>query len=131
MSSFEAVVSKIESNESLHIVEFAFDAMTLRMMSLELSEDITIGSRVTLIVKPTHIALAKGFIGEVSYSNQLPSTIQSIERGKLLCSITLRCADTIFESIITAKSAEKMHLKIGESVTALIKASELSIGEVL
>ena len=101
------------------------------MMSLELSENIQIGTQVKLNCKSSHIAIAKNFSGEVSYSNKLNCEIVSLENGELLSCIHLKIFDTILESIITVNSSKKMGLKVGDNVTAFIKASELSISEVL
>ena len=131
MSSLIAIVKEIESCDSLHIVKFEINGETLSMMSLDLNQNIKIGTKVKLVVKPSHIAIAKNFSGEVSYSNKLDSTISSIENGKLLSSITLSFYDNTLESIITVNSSKKMDLKVGDKVIAFIKASELSIGEVL
>ena len=87
--------------------------------------------KVKLAIKPTHIAIGKEFSGEVSYSNQLKCTILNIENGELLSSITLKVFDTLLESIITVNSSKRMDLKVGDNVTAFIKASDLSIGEVI
>jgi len=130
VSAFEAIVSRIQNSNNLHIVEFEANHQIVRMMSLELSKDIQVGAKVKLLVKPTHIAIAKNFAGELSYANQLASTIHSIEYGELLCSITLACCSTFLEAIITLESAKNMHLHLGDSVTTLIKASELSIVKV-
>jgi len=131
MSNIIVIVSDIKSCDSLHIVKFDFHGTTLSMMSLDLNEDIKVGVKVRLVVKPTHVVLAKDFVGEVSYSNQLESTITSCEEGELLASIQLKVFDTHLESIITAKSSKRMNLKVGDRVTAFIKASELSIVEVV
>lgn len=131
MSSLIATVTQIQNCDSLHIVKFDCYNQTLSMMSLDLSEDIQIGTKVKLVIKPTHIALARNFSGEVSYSNKLDTTIESIENGQLLSSVKLKFVDTTLESIITLNSSQKMALKIGDKVTAFIKASELSIGELI
>ena len=131
MSSLIARVSKIQNCESLHIVHFECYGETLSMMSLDLNEDIKIGTKVKLVVKASHIAIAKNFSGDVSYSNKLDSTIESIENGELLSSIKLSFFDSILESIITLTSSKKMDLKVGDKVTAFIKASELSIADVI
>ena len=101
------------------------------MMSLDIDEAIMIGTKVKLSVKPSHIAIAKDFTGELSYANQLPCKIKSIENGTLLSSVKLSFFDVVLESIITLASSEKMQLKAGDAITAFIKASELSIEEVL
>ncbi len=131
MSIFLATVTSIESCDSLHIVKFNAYGTTLSMMSLDLAQNIKIGTKVKLIVKPSHIAIAKNFSGDVSYSNKLSSTIIAIENGQLLSSIELRFFDTVLESIITVASSKKMNLQVDDRVEAFIKASELSIAEVL
>ncbi len=131
MSDLIATVLEILSCDNLHIVKFTCYTQTLSMMSLDLSQDIKVGTKVKLIVKPTHIAIAKNFSGDVSYSNLFNSTITNIENGKLLSSIELKYFDTTLESIITLASSKRMDLKVGDSVTAFVKASELSIGEVI
>jgi len=131
MSYLIATVSKIQNCDALHIVKFECYNQTLSMMSLDLSSNIKVGTKVKLVVKPSHIAIAKNFSGYVSYSNRLDSTIESIENGKLLSSIKLSFFDTLLESIITLESSQKMNLQAGDKITAFIKASELSIAEVL
>ncbi len=130
MNLIEASIKTIESCESLHVVKFVSHGQTLSMMSLELADTVAIGTKVTLCVKSSHIAIAKSFSGDVSYSNQLACKIASIDNGKLLSSITLECCETLIESIITVDSSKRMDLKVGDAVTALIKASELSISEI-
>ncbi len=131
MSQLIATIKKINSVDNLNIVEFDFDGLTLKMMSLDLNNDLQIGTKVRLSVKPTSISIAKNLIGEISLSNQIVATIKSIENGQLLCSLLLAVNNTILESIITVDSSKRMNLKENDIVTILIKASDLSIGEVL
>lgn len=131
MSQIKATITCIDTVESLNIVTFDFYGTVLKMMSLDLSEEIQVGKKVTLAVKPSHIAIAKDISGILSYSNQLKATIQSCNNGKLLSSIKLRIEDVMLESIITYDSVLKMDLKAGDEVIAMIKASELSIVDVL
>ena len=131
MNTIVAEVKEIKNIDNLNIVKFYFAGTTLSMMSLELNENIKVGAKVKLITKPTHIAIAKNFNGEVSYSNQLDAEIIHVENGELLSSIKIRIWETTLESIITKDSSERMNLHIGDKVTAFIKANELSIVEVL
>ncbi len=131
MSKIIANIKQINSVDSLNIVSFDFSGISLKMMSLELKSQIKVGSKVLLTAKPTSIAIGKGFSGEISYSNQIPATISSIELGELLCNIKLSILDITLESIITVDSAKRLNLQVGDSVTAFIKASELSILEVI
>jgi molybdopterin-binding protein len=131
MSPFIATIKKINNIDSLNIVEFDFAEIPLKMMSLDLNKDVQIGKKVRLAVKPTNISIAKNLFGEISLSNQLVANIKSVENGQLLSSIILEVNDTIFESIITADSSKRMNLQKNEQVSILIKASDLSILEVL
>jgi molybdopterin-binding protein len=131
MSQITAVITDIESVDNLNIVKFDFSGQPLKMMSLGLSEEVAVGKRVILGVKPTHIAIGKNLSGLLSYSNQIPSKIISCEHGKLLSSIKLSVQDIMLESIITLESALSMDLKEDDEVTIMIKASQLSILEVL
>lgn len=131
MSKLIATIKKINSIDNLNIVEFEFLGTTLKMMSLDLGSNIQIGKKVRLSVKPTNISIAKNFTGEISLSNQLVVIIQNIENGELLSSVSLKISDFLLESIITVDSSKRMNLQIGDEVKILIKASNLSIEEVL
>ncbi len=131
MKRLIATVSRVQTLECLNIVSFDLGDVNLKMMSLDLDESIIIGTKVSLNIKPISVAIAKNLSGELSYSNQISSQIQSIHKGELLCSIGLTSPSMEFESIITALSAQNMNLRIGDAVTALIKANDVSICEVL
>ena len=131
MNTLVATVTKIDNIDNLNIVNFNFSDQTLSMMSLDLSDGIKIGTKVKLITKPSYIAIAKEFSGILSYSNQLKAKIKELENGKLLSSVKLQIEEFVLESIITFESSKKMDLKVGDEVTAFIKASELSILKVL
>ncbi|NCO02205.1 MAG: molybdenum-pterin-binding protein [Epsilonproteobacteria bacterium] len=50
-----------------------------------------------------------------------------MDSGEILCSVRIKLQDTILESIITQSSALKMDIKVGDTIIALIKASDVSI----
>ena len=131
MSTFKATVTQIQSEDMLNIVTFKTKNHTLKMMSLTLNTTLQVGDQVKLSVKATAVALAKELSGMLSYSNQVPLKIQSIDRGKLLCSLLLEDEDFTLESIITTTSVDRMNLQVKDEVTALIKSSDLSICEYL
>lgn len=131
MSNIIAIVKKIDSESSLNIVTFDFYGTSLKMMSLELSEDICLDAKVVLSIKPFSVAVAKDFKGELSYSNQIETKVSSIVEGKLLCNLKLLVKDSYIESIITLESLKRIDIKVGDSILALIKANEVSIVEIL
>ena len=131
MSTLKAKITDIQGVDNLHVVKFDFFGHSLSMMSLELKNNVQVGSNVVLKTKATSIAIAKDFSGELSYANKLKSKIVAIQNGELLSSIKLQTNDAILESIITKDSSISMNLNIGDDVIALIKANEISIVEVL
>ncbi|MEQ1870896.1 MAG: TOBE domain-containing protein [Vicinamibacterales bacterium] len=65
----------------------------------------------------------------LSARNHLKGTIEEIEFGDILAHVTVRVADGVIESVITKRSAEEMGLKKGDSVTAVVKATEVMIAK--
>lgn len=130
MKNLQGTIVEIESCDALHIVKIKCDEQILKMISLQLDDTMQIGKCVTLICKPSSVAIAKNFTGELSYSNQIPVVINSISEGEMVCSLKLKFNKYELESIITKSSCDNMNLKVGQNVTALIKANELSISQV-
>ena len=126
-----ARVKDIKTIDSLNIVEFDFNNITLKMMSLELHKEVKLESKVKLLVKPTSVAISKKYIEDISLSNQALAKIVAIENGELLSSLSLQINDTFIESIITKESSQRLDLKKGDIINILIKASDLSILRVL
>jgi len=131
MSNIVATVSNIWAIDSLHKIGFDFCNKTIFMICLELDNCIKIGTKVKLEISPSHIAITKNFTGLISYSNIIDATIVSINSGDILSSIELKFCNTTIETIITTTSSKEMNLKVGDNIKALLKATELSIIEVL
>jgi molybdopterin-binding protein len=131
MSKLLATIKKISTVDNLNIVEFDFHGKILKMMSLDLGKEVQVGKKVILSVKSTNVLLAKNLSGDLSFSNKLVARIENIENGILLSSVILKINDTYIESIITADSSIRMNLQENDIVTVLIKASNLSIEEIL
>ncbi|HJE02710.1 DNA-binding transcriptional regulator ModE [Aliarcobacter thereius] len=126
-----ARVKNIHSSDSLNIIEFDFYNNIFKMMSLDLIENLQVGSKVELLVKPTNISISKKHIEDISLSNQALAKIISINSGELLSNIILEINSTKLESIITKNSKERLNLKENDEVNILIKASDLSIYRIL
>ena len=59
--------------------------------------------------------------------NRLPGTIEKIVSDKVVSEILIRTAAGNVASIITTGSVKRMDLKEGNTVLAIIKATEVSI----
>lgn len=69
---------------------------------------------------------------ELSARNQLAGTIARIELGDLMAEVTVDIGggQTVV-SLITRGSVERLRLKEGDQVVAVVKATEVLIGETL
>jgi molybdopterin-binding protein len=65
----------------------------------------------------------------LSARNHLKGTIEEIQLGDVLAHVTVRVGESVIESVITRRSAEEMALKKGDSVTAVVKATEVMIAK--
>ncbi len=62
-----------------------------------------------------------------SIRNRLPGTIEKIVSDKVVSEVLVRTAAGNVTSIITTGSVERMNLKEGDKVFAIIKATEISV----
>jgi molybdopterin-binding protein len=65
----------------------------------------------------------------LSARNHLQGTIEEIQMGDVVTHVTIRVAGGVIESVITRRSAEEMGLKVGDAVTAVVKATEVMIAK--
>ena len=64
-----------------------------------------------------------------SIRNRLQGTIEKIVSDKVVSEVVIRTAAGSVTSIITTGSANRMNLKEGDTVFAIIKATEVSIAK--
>jgi molybdopterin-binding protein len=62
-----------------------------------------------------------------SIRNRLPGTIEKIVSDKVVSEIVIRTAAGEVTSVITTGSVQRMNLKEGDQVCAMIKATEVSV----
>lgn len=62
-----------------------------------------------------------------SIRNRLPGTIEKIVSDKVVAEIVIRTAAGTVTSIITTGSAQRMNLKEGDKVFAVMKATSVSV----
>jgi molybdopterin-binding protein len=65
-----------------------------------------------------------------SIRNRLPGTIEKIVSDKVVSEVVIRTEAGIVTSIITTGSVERMKLKEGDNVFAVMKATSVSIERV-
>ena len=130
MNTLKAKVTQIDSMDNLAIVKFDYQGLALSMMSLGI-KDLKVESQVIISINASHIAIGKDLKGDISLSNRFDCVIKELDKGELLSSIKLRINDDCLTSIITTSSVNRLNLQVGDEVQALVKASEISIKEVI
>ena len=63
----------------------------------------------------------------ISIRNRLPGTIEKIVSDKVVSEVVIRTEAGIVTSIITTGSVERMKLKEGDDVFAVMKATSVSV----
>ena len=65
----------------------------------------------------------------LSARNHLKGVVEEVQLGDVLAHITMRVGDSLIESVITRRSVQELGLKKGDSVTAVVKATEVMISK--
>lgn len=63
----------------------------------------------------------------LSARNKLTGQIEELQLGGVMAHVVLRVGNDQIESVITRRSAEEMKLKIGDTVKAVIKSTEVML----
>ena len=63
----------------------------------------------------------------LSARNQFKGTIKSVKLGNVMAEVVISVGDLEFVSAITRTSAERLNLKAGDAVAAVIKSTEILI----
>jgi molybdopterin-binding protein len=66
---------------------------------------------------------------EISARNQFKGTIKDIKLGNVMAEVVVDIGSHELVSAITRGSVERMQLKPGDSVTAIVKSTEVMIGK--
>jgi molybdopterin-binding protein len=63
----------------------------------------------------------------LSARNRLKGTVEEVVLGTVMAHVVVRVGDNVIESAITRRSADELALKKGDTVTAIIKSTEVMI----
>ena len=53
--------------------------------------------------------------------------VEEVKLGNIMAHVVVRVGDNLIESVITRRSAEEMNLKVGDTVAAVIKSTEVML----
>ena len=63
----------------------------------------------------------------LSARNRLSGKVIQIEVGDVMAHVVVRVGKNVVESVITRRSVEEMKLKVGDTVSAVIKSTEVML----
>jgi molybdopterin-binding protein len=63
----------------------------------------------------------------LSARNKLSGQIEEIVLGDIMAHVMVRVGGNLIESVITRRSADELKLKKGDTVSAVVKATEVMI----
>ena len=63
----------------------------------------------------------------LSARNKLRGKIEEIQLGDVMAHVVVRVGENLIESVITRRSADELKLKNGDTVSAVVKATEVMI----
>ena len=63
----------------------------------------------------------------LSARNKLEGKITELQLGGVMAHVVVQVANNFIESVITRRSAEEMNLKVGDTVAAVIKSTEVML----
>lgn len=135
MNRLHGAVSALDGEGDLSLVEI--DAGGLRLTSLVLESARTAawlapGRPVTVLFKESEVALATcdpAALAGLSIRNRLPCAVRAIAAGRILAHVELDCGGGVLHALISARACAELRLAPGMRVTALIKATEVSLAE--
>ena len=63
----------------------------------------------------------------LSARNKLVGKVTELQLGGVMAHVVVKVGDNFIESVITRRSAEEMTLKVGDTVVAVIKSTEVML----
>lgn len=63
----------------------------------------------------------------LSARNKLEGKVEDIQFGGVMAHVVVRVGKNLIESVITRRSADEMKLKVGDTVSAIIKSTEVML----
>lgn len=66
---------------------------------------------------------------KLSARNKLPGVVEAIKIDGLQAKVDIRVGDNHIVAIVTAEAVDELELKVGDSVTAVIKSSSVMLAK--
>ena len=132
MNTLPAEIISVKVHGNLSLVELQLEGTNFKSIVIETPATASYlkkGNTINVLFKETEVIIGKGNNQAISLRNLLVCTITNIEKGVLLCRLSLMFKGHSIVSIITTNAVEQLDLKEGEQITAMIKTNEIMLLE--
>ena len=132
MNTLKAKITNIKTSGSFSLVSLEANGLKLKSIVIDTPETagyLQINQEVKVIFKELEASIATRSDLPISLQNQILGTIIDIEKSELLARINLQTKVGTVTSVITAGSADRLGLAVGQEVYALIKTNELMLSK--
>ncbi|WP_456403728.1 TOBE domain-containing protein [Hydrogenimonas sp.] len=131
MNRLAGVVEEVYGSGGLTLVRIACEGALVSAYLLEegSSARFGVGRPVWVLFKESETALAKGPLGSISLRNRFEGAVTEVRKGELLAEVTVDLGGTPVVSIVSRSACDEMAIGIGDRLTLLIKANEITLME--
>ncbi|MBT8184967.1 MAG: TOBE domain-containing protein [Eudoraea sp.] len=133
MNSLKGHISGIKVNGSMSVVTINLGpSVVLKSIVIDTPETVPYlreGRPVNLLFKETEVIIGTPGKLMISIQNQIPATVERIDNGELLTKLELQAVPGRIIAIIATAASQKMQLKKGKKVIAMIKLNEIMLSE--
>lgn len=132
MNLFDATIIDCVAHGRFNYLRVDANGVPFHVVTLELEPAFAIGARVELMIKESEIGLVRHLTcGETSIDNLLPCQVVGISNGALFCDVQLQATCGPFHAVVLRSAVDRMALRAGDALIALIKAADISLMRVV
>ena len=94
----------------------------------EKSLDLKVGKQAIFLFKASSVIVSKDDSIKLSATNQIKGVVSEIKDGAVNAEVIIDANGSKISAVITKESVNGMALKVGDDVTAIIKATQIIVG---
>jgi molybdate transport system regulatory protein len=125
-------IASMESGKAMTIITVQGDGVRLvSAVTNEGTDELKLEQNegVTAVINATNVMLVKGQLGQAAMSarNRITGQVEMIQKGDAMGYVSLRTGGVRLGAAVTRRALEEMGLSEGDTVTAIIKATDVML----
>ena len=125
LNKLQGIIEGQKHSSGITRIEVMSEGYLFRLLVFEEQPKNRLGKTVFLVIKESEIAISKTKPIDISISNKPECKVTKIVSGEMLAQIYLQLGSASISSIITSESIQRLGIREGDTVCALIKANEI------